>query len=181
MDSGSGRTRLSGAGQFAKQRSPEIRNQLGGHGLILGFVPTNRQGRAILPLGPATFKRRYKMKNGKGAAGAANAKAPQTFRNALYGRSISHPVKIPHHKTCGHARATVRNVVEFEGAARYVCRECFSYLLRVEVREIRFDSVRREIARIFRILRPRLNRAGGAIRALAAILAPIGAEGGTTT
>jgi hypothetical protein len=45
--------------------------------------------------------------------------------------------------------APVRNVVEPDGPAAYICPSCFAYLRAVEVRIIEVDRVRRELANLF--------------------------------
>ncbi|HEU0184564.1 MAG TPA: hypothetical protein VFS27_04570, partial [Blastocatellia bacterium] len=56
--------------------------------------------------------------------------------------------------TCGHHRATVRNVTSPSGAAAYVCRDCFTRLRSVEVRIIEVGRVRSDLAKLFRLLAP---------------------------
>jgi hypothetical protein len=53
-------------------------------------------------------------------------------------------------KTCGHAKAIVRNVTAPGGAAGYICRSCYAHLRAVEVRAIEVDRVRCELAGLFR-------------------------------
>jgi hypothetical protein len=59
--------------------------------------------------------------------------------------------------TCGHHRAVVRNVTAPLGEAAYICRACYGYLCRVEVKAV----VRRQVAALFRNLRPRIFGSGG--------------------
>jgi hypothetical protein len=52
----------------------------------------------------------------------------------------------------------VRNVVEPDGAAAYICADCFNYLRRVEIRAV----VRRQVATLFGGLWP-LREIWGAV------------------
>lgn len=117
-----------------------------------------------------------KVKSGRGARlpRPLNFKITKNLQRQSFSIGVG-KLSIP---TCGHARATVRNVVELGGVARYICRACFAHLLAVEVRVIAVDQVRRKLAELFRYFGPRVALGlGGVIEALAAMLAPIG-EGG---
>ena len=77
---------------------------------------------------------------------------PLDFKTSLYRRpeykpavSVYQPIS-----NCGHPRPTVRNVTSLHGAAAYVCRECYGYLCRVEVKAV----VRRQVAALFGKLLP---------------------------
>jgi hypothetical protein len=50
----------------------------------------------------------------------------------------------------------VRDVLELDGSARYLCRSCFAYLRNVEWRAV----VRRQVAALFGKLLPRIFRSG---------------------
>jgi len=56
--------------------------------------------------------------------------------------------------SCGHHRATVRNVVELGGAAVYLCNRCFGQIRAVETCLVRVNRVRHELAALFRNLWP---------------------------
>jgi hypothetical protein len=121
------------------------------------------------------------MANRKGPSGA-NAEAFSSLsENAQYRATISHPVKFPSPTIQGcdhsprHTQAVVRHVECLDGPAAYICRECFTHLVAVEIREIVVDCARRELAELFRYFCPRAACGlGGGIRALAAMMAPIG-------
>lgn len=66
-------------------------------------------------------------------------------------------------KTCGHVRPIVRNVVELDGPAAYVCRQCFAYLRTVEVRAVEIASVKRQFDNLFRGCWPQVSRPGAAL------------------
>jgi len=74
---------------------------------------------------------------------------PPTFKLSLYLRrpeykpavSVYQPIS-----NCGHPRPIVRNVTTLNGAAAYVCRECFTYLRNVEFRAV----IRGQVAALFR-------------------------------
>jgi hypothetical protein len=60
-------------------------------------------------------------------------------------QEISTPADKLSTKSCGHSRAPVRNVVELDGPATYICRDCFAYLRAIETRAV----VRRQLATLF--------------------------------
>jgi hypothetical protein len=96
------------------------------------------------------------------------ATAPPRFELAQYhGRPDTNPAVHPQSTdSCGHSRALVRHVSEIDGSVRYVCRECFAYLRKVETRAV----VWREVStRLRNCLPPGVIR-GAFVRALAAIV-----------
>lgn len=64
------------------------------------------------------------------------------------------PVKIevfnfPTFKTCGHTRATLRNVQVPGGCAVYLCRQCYCALAAFETRAVGVKGVRGELDDLF--------------------------------
>jgi hypothetical protein len=80
-------------------------------------------------------------------------KENQSFRGRGNPTTPVNPVN-----TCGHPGAIVRSVATLNGAAAYLCRNCFARLRAVEVRAVLVSQWNN----LWR-LRPRLNRAGGAL------------------
>lgn len=87
---------------------------------------------------------------------ARRGRIPRAFQQSITFDGQNLTTVVNPVNTCGHHRATVRNVIEPDGAAAYVCRDCFAYLKTAEFKTV----IRRQFLALFRSLLPRISRSG---------------------
>jgi hypothetical protein len=95
-----------------------------------------------------------------GARQSGNLRRPLDFKITKFYRRHSFSTAVDRIATqsCGHPKPVVRNVTRPDGAASYLCRECYGYLCRVEFRAV----IRAEFAKLFNLW-PLVSRPGAAL------------------